>query len=208
MHPLEWYVALVPEVEENEGEDKFTSQALKLLDRDRSDAAIILRQTILAETAKEDKASVVLLSVLPPLLKKPIEDPSSEELYQVAADRLAQSALQEGRNDDALSWFQVVLEERMRARSGDASVRWLRPPDVLMTYQLYRSLAGMKGGAIDEAAQLLTNCPKFKEEFNTHVYSAYAYFKDPDAWTKGTPFDSTMDYDAYITKQLTKGWRY
>ena len=205
--PVEWFASMMPEGD-REGEDKLCRQAIDLLKRTPGTQSEILRRTMEFDIATDKNSTDRALSRIQTLLREPEEEAREDEFFQVGADHLAQADLADCSQNEALDWFKTILEIRMRARKGDHAIEWLRPPEKLLIYYMYLGFAGRTNPSVVEAMAVLDKCSGFHEKFKTQIYDAYAPFKDPDAWTEGTPFDPNLKMMEYVNNQLPKGWRY
>src|SRR5262249_24917462 len=150
-----------------EPENKLTRLAMQLLNETSGVQAKILRLTFELEVPPlvGGKQGVVPIERAAKELRDEIDaTPSAGELFQLGADRLGQIALEACNQGEGLRRFKAILEARTRSLSGETGV-WLRPPEKLAVYQMYRALAGVTGPYAAFGSELLDKCGGFRERF-------------------------------------------
>jgi hypothetical protein len=212
--PLLWIASLIPEAGEY-NETKWKQLAIDTFPPKKSATQELMIAMLELEIYQKNKSIVQnRLEFLKSIVEK--EGPSLEDVfeYQLACDRIGQFALIAHKPNEAIYYFDKILNLRARrAESPDLGILWQRPPEKLMLFSMF----GAVEPSLTKFAPELVKAKEFiaidgfKELF-LELIATYSLFKQIDAWDQGSLRDKRLtggNVDNYVNDVMLKqGWRY
>lgn len=220
--PVIWFASVLPEGDEDE--NIFTRQAIALLSSRTNGArpdyeAQLLRTSLQLGQSPDDEAIPrQLLELLSRAGAYPKVTPT--QTYQFACDVLATYFVTECQQEEASKWYRKELDARnasARLNESSTSPLWVRPPNKLMLYYMFRSYEVKEGPDrkyLIRAVQLLNLVPECEPQFSptfqeVFLSAPYKSYNNPEVWLAGTVLDPNRKPASYIKDTLLHtGWRY
>ena len=235
--PAVWYASVLPEAEAHNETAKKRRAVNLLTGHHQMDAkiqrllleisivAIELRKTTASEkrvvktqgsnNVIDAKLATLAVTLEQLILSRP-ESVSRSEVAQIAADRVAQTTIENGCNiEKGVRWFERILEAR-ELHLNSNELRWLRPPDKLALFHVFLYLSGEKDIEAQFARAFLASCDgRTKMEFENRIFrrKQNEVFQNRAAWRSNTPLGRPPE--GFVTHQsfvkdalLHENWRY
>ncbi len=220
LDPDVWILSVMPEADDkpNGKYSKLSVEGLKVIS-DHSPLAKLFLLRLSLETTGDDKKYKELLIELVEHSKNNLGEIQYTHFYQEALDAVAQDYMLKCDNVNALRVFSEVME--IRRGFANTPLRWLRPPDKLVLFNLVRaSRAPSSVMSINQfrvanniSKRLKETCPDdfILPKINDLFRSAYPVWikQDEQIWYRGTVFtvgDENMK--KHISSLLNTFWRF